>query len=393
MARRTSMLSFVAAMVVMGSSASADTQPEYCATGGPRLWADLDGCGWPEPRNTGYRAGTVLTNTSGRMVTTDNTMIEGERISGRLIVRATNVTIRDSVISWDGGGVSGRGVIAVARGASATVDHVEIDGLKHTHACVWHEGTSVTVSAINCHGVNDGVFAWGSSPTGQWARIKDFLRDGVFAWGSSPTAGDNLTVRDSYLHGFTTNAANGHIDGFQTEGASHGRIVHNTFDMPAHAASAVAIWNSLRSSDDWTIADNLFTGAGFTLYAEDYSGPRNTSAKENVAGSATGGYAVTNIRFLGNRFSTSQYPHGAANRSRCVGVWGTWFFRSRWPPYFGGPTDMWNVGGSLRSDNVVLETGQNIDRGGPGGCEGANASPAAPAGPITPPTAVPPASR
>jgi hypothetical protein len=52
-----------------------------------------------------------------------------------------------------------------------------------------------------------------------------------------------------------------------------------------------------------------------------------------------------------------------------------------------------DVGGSLRSGNVVLETGQNIDRGGPDGCEGANTSPAAPAGPITPPTAAPPASR
>ena len=117
--------------------------------------------------------------------------------------------------------------------------------------------------------------------------------------------------------------------------------------------------------------------------------PRRRTSQD----SAAGGHAVTNIRFLDNRFSTSQYPHGAANHSRCVGVWGTWFFRGRWPPYFGGPTDLWNVGGSLRSGNVVLETGQNIDRGGPDGCEGANTSPAAPAGPITPPTAAPPASR
>lgn len=371
MARRASILSVVAALVVMGGSASADAQPAYCATGGPRLWANLDSCGWPGPRNTGYRAGTVLTDTGGRTITTDNTVIEGKRISGRLIVRAANVTIRNSFISWDGGGANGRGVIFIAPGASATVEHVEIDGLNRTHACIWHEGTSATVSAVNCHGVNDGVFAW----------------------ASSPTAGDNLTVRDSYFHGFTTNAANGHIDAIQTEGASHGRIIHNTFDMPAHATSAVAIWNGLKSSDDWTVANNLFTGAGFTLYAQDNSGPGNSDPKENVAGSAVGGHSVTNIRFLDNRFSTSQHPHGAANHSRCVGAWGTWFFRGRWPPYFGGPTDLWNVGGSLRAGNVVLETGQNIDRGGPDGCEGANTSPAAPAGPTTPPTAAPPASR
>ena len=122
-------------------------------------------------------------------------------------------------------------------------------------------------------------------------------------------------------------------------------------------------------------------------------GPRLWANLEACAWPGSGNTgAVTNIRFLDNRFSTSQYPHGAANHSRCVGVWGTWFFRGPWPPYFGGPTDLWNVGGSLRSGNVVLETGRNIDRGGPDGCEGANTSPA-PAGPITPPTAGSPASR
>jgi len=352
------MLSFVAAMVVTGLSASADAQPAYCATGGPQLWTNLDACGWPGPRNTGYRAGTVLTNSSGRTVTVNNTVIENQRINGRLIIRAQNVTVRNSFISWDGGGVSGRGVITIAPGASAIIDRVEIDGRNHTHACVWHEGTSATVRAINCHGVNDGVFAW----------------------ASSSAAGNNLTVKYSYFHGFTTNAANGHIDGFQTEGSSHGQIIHNTFDMPAQATSAIAIWNSLKSSDDWTISDNLFTGGGFTLYAEDYIGAGGVWATENVRDSAVGGYAVTNIHFLNNRFSTSQYPHGAANNSRCVGVWGTWFYRGRWPSYYGGPTDLWNVvGGSRRSGNVVLETGQNIDRGGPTGCEGANTSPAAPA--------------
>jgi hypothetical protein len=352
------MLFFVAAMVVMGSSAFADAQPAYCAIGGPQLWANLDTCGWPGPRTAGYRGqAALLTNTGGRTITTDNTVIEGQRIKGRLIIRAKNVTIRNSSISWDGGGVSGRGVIHIDPGASATVFRVDIDGRNHTHACVWHEGTSATVRAINCQGVNDGVFAW----------------------GSSSTAGDHLTVMDSYFHGFTTNAANGHIDGIQTEGASHGRIINNTFDMPATATSAIAIWNSLKSSDDWTIADNLFTGGGFTLYAEDYIGPGGAWATENVRDSAVGGYAVTNIRFLNNRFSTSQYPHGAANNSRCVGAWGTWFYRGQWPSYYGGPTDLWNVGGSRRSGNVVLETGQNIDRGGPTGCEGANTSPAAPA--------------
>jgi hypothetical protein len=215
----------------------------------------------------------------------------------------------------------------------------------------------MTATAVNCYGVNDGIFSWASNT------------------GSS---GDNVNISDTYIHDLTTNAANGHMDGYQTEGASHGRIAHSTFDLPGSTSSAISIWNSLKSSDDWTIQNNLLTGGGFTLYAEDYSGPNNSSAAENVANSAVGGFTVTNIRYLDNKFSTSQFPHAASNTSACVGVWGTWFFRGGWTPYFAGPTDLWNRGGSLRSGNVVLETGQNIDRGGPSGCEGANSSPAPP---------------
>jgi len=344
---------------------AAQTAPAYCTSGGPQLWANLAACGWAGPTNTGFPAGTTLTNTSGRVISTNNAVINAERINGQLIIRATNVTVKNSYISWDGGGVSGRGVILVDAGASATIDHVEINGLNHTHACVWHQGASMTATAVNCYGVNDGMFSW-ALDTG--------------------TSGDNVNISDSYFHDFTTNAANGHIDGYQTEGASHGRLTHNTYNM-GDASSAVSIWNGLKSSDDWTIQDNLFTGAGFTLYAEDYIGAGNASATENVANSAVGGYSVTNIRYLNNRFSTSQAPHAASNTSACVGAWGTWFYRGGWPPYYGGPTDLWNQGGSVRSGNIVIETGQNIDRGGPSGCEGANTSPAA-----APSTAPPPAA-
>lgn len=368
MSTRSSILGSVVALWVLGSLSvflNAQGQPSYCTTGGPQLWANLGTCGWPGPTNTGYPAGTTLTNTSGRTITTNNTVVSGERISGQLIIRATNVTIRNSYISWDGGGASGRGVIKVELGASATIDHVEINGLNHTHACIWHEGSSMTATAVNCYGVNDGMFSWAQN-TGN--------------------SGDNVNISESYFHDLTTNAANGHIDGYQTEGASHGRITHNTFNMPGESTSAISIWNSLKSSDDWTLQNNLLTGAGFTLYAQDYSGPGNSFAAENVANSAVGGYTVTNIRFVDNKFSTSQYPHGAGDSSACVGNWGTWFYRGGWPPYYAGPTDLWNRGGSLRSGNIVLETGQNIDRGGPTGCEGANTSPAAT---TTPPPAAP----
>jgi Ca2+-binding RTX toxin-like protein len=329
--------------------------PAFCADGGPQLWANLAQCGWPGPTNTGAPAGTRLRNTNGRTITTDNAVIDGERIDGQIIVRADNVTIKNSSISWDGGGAGGSGVIKIEGGYSATISHVEINGLNHTHSCIWHEGARMTANAVNCHGVNDGIFSW--------------------AWegGRDPASGDNFTITNSYFHNFTDNAANGHIDGWQTNGAGHGIIWHNTYDMPMDATSAIAIWNDHGDSGDILVGKNLMTGAGFTLYAEDKNGTGGV-AEENVPGSAVGGFSVRDIRFVDNRFSTSSYPHTGAS-SRCVGVWGVWFYRGGWPSYYGGPTDLWNSNGSLRSGNVVLETGENIDRGGPSGCEGANTSP------------------
>jgi hypothetical protein len=227
-------------------------------------------------------------------------------------------------VRYDGGGGNGTGVIKVEDGADATIDHVETDGMNHTHACVWHQGTAMSMNAVNCYGIDDGVFSWA---------------DTAF----SATTGDNFSIADSYFHDFTTNAANGHEDGYQTEGANHGVIRHNTYLMTTGANSAIAIWNSRKSSSDIAVDDNLITGGGFTTYAEDYSPSEASPA---------GGNTVTGISFTDNRFS--------ARFGGCVGEWGTWFYRAAWMPYQGGPTDGWH-----RSGNVVLETGENVDATNP----------------------------
>jgi hypothetical protein len=157
------------------------------------------------------------------------------------------------------------------------------------------------------------------------------INDGIFTWDA-----DNFVLEDNYLHDFTTNAANGHVDGFQTEGGSHGTIRHNVFDVAQDQTSALAIWNSRRNSDDYLVENNLMQGGGFTVYAEDYS-----PSEANPAG----GYSVTNVRFLNNKFSNSRYD--------CVGDFGVWYTR-------GSPTDQWR-----RQGNIVLETQQNIDNQNP----------------------------
>ena len=371
------------ALLLCGARAAQAATPSYCSTGGSQLWANLEACGWPGPSNTGpdltQCPGGLTTNSGSTTrtitISTPNTVISCQNITGGLQITAQNVTIKNSIISYDGGGAGGSGVININDGASATVDHVELNGLNHTHACIWDEGIkgsalaySMLAKDVNCHDVNDGIFSW-------W-----------YSNDKNAGAGSDFLIQDSYFHDFTENAANGHIDGYQTEGAHNGTITHNTYlisRVPGDVSvsgggidSAIALWDDFNQSTpsgltagNITVTNNLIAGGGFAAFAEDYMGPGG-QATENVANSAVGGNNLTKVSFMNNVFSTYL--------NSCVGEYGVWFYRSAWPPYYGGPTDLWNVGGSLRSGNTVLETGENIDRGGPTGCEGANSSPAAP---------------
>lgn len=288
-----------------------------CATS--QVWRNLVACGWPGPGNTGYPPRQVFakTVTGGLIITADNAVIDGWKVSGGIQVRAQNVTIQNSWVTNDTEGKSGTGVININPGYSATVEHSLLDGLNATHTCLWHEGRSMTARANNCQNVNDGIFMWST-------------RVGVDG------TGDSFDIQENYLHAFTTAAANGHVDGIQTEGAKHGVIRHNTIDVAQDQTSAIAIWNGRKSADDIAIDRNLITGGGFSVYAEDYS-----PSEANPAG----GYSVTRVTFTNNVFSTVRYG--------CVGKWGVWFPR-------GAPSDGWR-----RSGNAVLESQQNVDRGNP----------------------------
>lgn len=283
------------------------------------VWASLASCGWPGPGNTGVRSGQVFARTvsSGLVITADNTVIDGWDVRGGIQVRARNVVIRNSRVTANFAGESGSGVVNINPGASATVERSTLTGQNATHACVWHEGTSMVVRKVDCSAVNDGIFMWAT-------------RVGVDG------AGDNFVIEDSWLHGFTTDAANGHVDGIQTEGAKRGVIRHNTIDVAQTQTAAIALWNGRKDVDDVVVAGNLVRGGGFSVYAHDLSPSEAAPA---------GGFSVRNVSFTGNVFSNSRFG--------CVGYYGVWFPR-------GAPTDGWR-----RSANRVLETGQSVDRGNP----------------------------
>jgi hypothetical protein len=316
--------------------------PAYCRRGGPRLWAHLAACGWPGPTNTGPKLSQcprrrLIPRGSGLgraiVIRRANAVISCQKIKGMLHIEARNVTVRNSTITSNSGrrglAANGTAAISVADGASAVIDNVTINGDHGVHACIWHQGNQLTVRAVNCYGADDGIFSWADT-------------------GYSRTTGNHFTIRDSYFHGFTHTTSNGHEDGYQTEGASSGLIEHNSYQMTGSADSAIAIWDSLKTSRDITVTGNLITGGGFAIYAEDLS------PGDGMHGSPSprGGFSVTNTRFINNVFSTVA--------SGCVGHYGVWFTRPAWKTYHGGPTDGWR-----RYGNRVLETGENIDAHNP----------------------------
>lgn len=267
---------------------------------------------FPDSSNTGCTGGISLITTRGRTVTDNNTIIKNQKITGALIIKAKNVVVRNCwIVSYFAKGekANGTGVIEIMPHAGATIEHCTLDGQLGTHAAIWDEGESVNIRYNNCFNVDDGIFVWDA---------------------------DNFTIEENYIHNLTAETSNGHIDGFQTEGGSHGVIRHNTFDIYQNQNACVSIWNSRRNSDDILVENNFMAGSGFACYAEDYD-----PSEANPAG----GYSVTNIRFINNVFSTKYYS--------CVGRWGVWYTR-------GQPTDGWK-----RSGNYILETGENVDTSNP----------------------------
>jgi len=354
--------------------------PVQCANGGNFLWSNLEICGWAGPANTGpdmSKCPSGLTNSGAMTINTANTVVNCKNITGGIAVNAQNVTIQNSKVSFDGGGEGGSGVISINDGASAIVDHVDIDGLNHTHACIFNSGLkgstlqySLVAKNVNCHNVNDGMFSW-------------FWQIDSSHWNTEG-AGSDFIIQDNYFHDFTQNAANGHIDGFQTEGAWNGTISHNTFKMfetPNDVTvsgggmdSAIALWDDFngtptaaqggidRTVNNINVLNNLIAGGGFSVYAEDRS-PGSGAPGDT---SPVGGNEEKNIHFTNNKFST--FLNGG-----CVGDFGIWFYRGPaeenpnliWPPYNGGPTGDWGANSNTRSGNIVLETGENVDNNNP----------------------------
>lgn len=230
------------------------------------------GSGKPGPSNTGVPAGTALTPYTGpQTVTTDGTIIDSMDVTGSLIIRARNVTIRNSKIHDDPGAVAG---INIQDGASATITDSEIYNFQV--GIVYENWTAIRV---NMH---------------------DISFDGI-------KMGSNTQLLDSWLHS-PKPTSDAHWDGVQVQaGVTNTFIKGNVIDSTgADTNSALFLAPDQGPSTDGplTVTGNWLDGGNYTVFVNDGAGKQ---------------YYIADISVTDNRFG-----HGAKYGPAYVNVPVSW---------------------------------------------------------------------
>jgi hypothetical protein len=117
-------------------------------------------CGYPSAGNVGVPRGTKLDKTGSMTINDDGTVISGKRIEGKVIVEASDVTIRDSYISPPEGG-EGTAAVQLEKGSSGfKIEDSEVAGRDRRNAlesAVWNHYNEPGVIAVRdyFHGCAD----------------------------------------------------------------------------------------------------------------------------------------------------------------------------------------------------------------------------------------------
>src|SRR6266536_3252978 len=168
----------------------------------------------PSAANTGVPAGTALKKHSGTMtISASNTVIDAMDISGSLVIKANNVTVKRTRVRCIGGDdcihISGNGVLVqdVEAGGGA-------DGVTNTGAGVGivmggdssKGADSIRVVRANVHHTTDGLRVDGNlSVIDSYIHDPD-QHDGAHGDGAQSTGYSNMVFRNNFIIG-GTNAA------------------------------------------------------------------------------------------------------------------------------------------------------------------------------------------
>lgn len=236
---------------------------------------------WPTAATTGYPAGTNLTPMGGITITTDGAVYDAVEFNGDVVVKANNVTIRNSK-------VNGR-IDIRAPYAGLLVQRVEIagPGAGYTTKYPGIGYDNFTADGVNIHG-----------------------------WGDGAMFDSNVTIKNSWIHDIPV-SGDSHNQAILSLGGPNFTIVNNRLDAgnEGNFTAALSFLNQWDSFTDTLVQGNLFNGGGYCVYAggED---------KGNAARPSS------NVRFLDNSFGTEKNPkcgyYGPATAFDSSGAGNVW---------------------------------------------------------------------
>ena len=220
------------------------------------------GC-WPGPGNTGVPADLTL-HTCPTTITTAGTY-DACQFNGALIVKTTGVIITRSLIKGP--------VVSKQNGGP--------------------DGLTISDSTIAC-----GCPSTGNGTT---VGIQDdgftLLRVDIYGSGHGVAPRDDVTIRDSWIHGLGGNTQD-HKDGIYVGDGTNTLIDHNVVECndgpAAGCSSAIGLMSDFAVINHYVITHNLLNTIGsYCLYGGDnFRKP----------------YMAQYITFTGNRFGRSIYP-------------------------------------------------------------------------------------
>ncbi len=258
-----------------GASGSSAVKFQAASTGGNVCPAYPS---FPTASCTGVPAGTTLTvKTGNQTINTAGTVVDGWDVRGKLIINASNVTVKNSIVHGPAAGGCSNGAAIEMEGSNITVQDTEVV-MDNPTACldgISMDGNFGTLTRVHVHGGVDGVKA-----------------------GTDPSAHDYV-IQDSYIHDmkwFANDPNQGgtetHNDGVQSwSGMSNVTLRHNRIDLSMVKDSS----GNLASNAAWQdgasnsrVEYNYLDGGGCTL---------NFASSESTASSKQQPIYVNNNHF------------------------------------------------------------------------------------------------
>lgn len=234
---------------ITDATASAGSAVTFGASGGFQYNCIVkpSDCGYPDETNTGVPDGTQLTNSGDVYVTQDGTVIQNLNVTGFILIRADNVTIRNTRITSS-----------------------------HWYPIDYDNSTGLVIE-------DSEIIGTGGQPTAG-VSFKDYIARRVEVRGTADgfKAEGNVLIEDCYFHSPSVTEGS-HNDGVQTSGGAGGVILrHNTFKLGGEDAEILQAGNESRlGNPNWTIENNLFDGGGWVINSAPTSGNSNWIIRDN----------------------------------------------------------------------------------------------------------------